>query len=106
MIKVKNTINKELTLNYKGEDYVLGKGEIKEFEDEVAKQWKYIYGFLNTGKTSRVFNDLNLEEADKADEIIEEKGSVNTETVKAEVAESEDIKEEVKEEVKEDSKKK
>jgi hypothetical protein len=45
-IKVKNPIDKELTLQFKGEVHTIGAKTSKEFPEAVAKQWIFIYGFM------------------------------------------------------------
>lgn len=49
-MKIKNPLDKDLNLNYKGKDYVLEAGVSKEFPEDVVAQWITIYGFLTIAK--------------------------------------------------------
>jgi len=52
MVTITNTIDKDLTLQFKGETYVLPAGVKEKFPTEVAAQWVNIYGFLSIEGTS------------------------------------------------------
>lgn len=44
--KVKNPIDREVTLNHRGENYTIGPKEAKAFPTDVAEQWVTIFGFM------------------------------------------------------------
>ena len=46
-MKIKNPLDKDLKLCFKGTDYVLEAGVSKEFPADVIAQWILIYGFLS-----------------------------------------------------------
>jgi hypothetical protein len=45
-IKIKNPLDSEITLKYKGEEYSIGAKETKGFPQDVVEQWMEIYGFV------------------------------------------------------------
>lgn len=65
-IKVKNPVDKELTLQFKGEVHSIGANTSKEFPEAVAKQWIFIYGFM--------FEDNSKPEIKKETEVEKNKG--------------------------------
>ena len=67
MVKVTNTIDDDLTLQFKGETYTLPAGVSEKFPTEVAAQWFTIYGFLSIEGNS----DKKVDEV--VEEIVEEK---------------------------------
>jgi hypothetical protein len=67
-IKVKNTEDLALKLQFKGEAYELGAKETKSFPLDVAEQWVRIYAFLsidNTKDEPKVV-DVEVEKITKA----------------------------------------
>lgn len=48
--KITNPLDKELTLQFKGEHYTIGAGETKSFPADVVAQWVFIYGFMKEAK--------------------------------------------------------
>jgi hypothetical protein len=50
-IKIKNPLDKEIVLNYRGENFALGAGESKAYPEPVAKHWREIFGFVLTEGT-------------------------------------------------------
>lgn len=44
--KVTNPIEEEITVNYRGENYVIGPKETKQFDTELAQHWVRIYDFM------------------------------------------------------------
>jgi len=66
--KVKNPTDKDIKLNYKGENHFIGPRETKSFLEPVAKQWVTIYGFLQLEGKGEV-----EEEVDEIKEVEEEK---------------------------------
>jgi hypothetical protein len=44
--KIKNTLDKDLALQFKGEHYTLEAKTSKSFPGDVCAQWLEIYGFL------------------------------------------------------------
>lgn len=61
-MKIKNPLDKDLNLNYKGTNYVLEAGVSKDFEPEVAAHWVHIYGFLSIVKATDKEKDVVVEE--------------------------------------------
>ena len=51
-MKIKNPLDKDLNLLYKGENYVLEAGVSKEFPADVIAQWITIYEFLAISSAS------------------------------------------------------
>lgn len=51
-MKIKNPLDKDISLCYKGVDYVLEAGVSKEFPEDVVAQWITIYGFLSIAKST------------------------------------------------------
>lgn len=47
-IKIKNPLDKELTLQFIGENYVLKAKEEKAFPSNVSEQWIFIYDFIES----------------------------------------------------------
>lgn len=62
MVKITNPLDKELTLQFKGESYTLGAGVSDKFPADVAAQWINIYGFLSLAGTSDKEIDKVVEE--------------------------------------------
>ena len=59
MVKVTNTIDKDLTLQFKGETFTLGAGVSDKFPADVAGQWITIYGFLSVeGSSDKAVDEL------------------------------------------------
>ena len=46
-MRVKNPIEKEVTLNYKGELFTIKANSTQDFPTDIAKHWIYIYGFMS-----------------------------------------------------------
>ena len=46
-MNIKNPLDKDISLLFKGETYTLEAGKSGDFSDEVAAQWVNIYGFLS-----------------------------------------------------------
>jgi len=65
-MKVKNTIDKDLTLQYAGDTYTIEAKESKDFPEDVAEKWFEIYGFLKEDTSTS-------KETKKAKEELEEK---------------------------------
>jgi hypothetical protein len=58
-MKIKNTIDEDLTLNFKGVDYPLAAGVVEDFPEDVAAQWLRIYDFLSVAKaTDKEVNEV------------------------------------------------
>ena len=53
-MKIRNPIDQELNLNFRGENYTIEAKGVKEFDDEVAKQWLLIYSFMGQAKPEPV----------------------------------------------------
>lgn len=64
-MKIKNPTEKDLKLNYKGQDYTLEAGFAKEFPEDVAAQWIVIYEFLSISRTTDKETDEVVKEAKK-----------------------------------------
>lgn len=45
-IKIKNPLDNDISLKYKGEEYSIGAKETKGFPQDVVEQWMEIYGFI------------------------------------------------------------
>lgn len=43
---VKNPLDSEVTLNYKGEVFHIEAGKTKDFPEDIAKHWVTIYQFM------------------------------------------------------------
>lgn len=71
-MKIKNPLDKDLHLLYKGEQHVLEAGVSKEFATDVAAQWINIYGFLSITKATDKEVDAVVEAADAPVEAVEE----------------------------------
>lgn len=72
-MKIKNPLDKDISLRYKGKDYVLEAGVSKEFPEDVIAQWITIYGFLSiakgTDKETDAVVEVLQEEKEEAGEI-------------------------------------
>lgn len=70
-MKVKNTIDKDLTLQYAGENYTIDAKESKDFPEDVARKWFEIYGFLkedtSTSKETKEAKETLEKKVDKKD---------------------------------------
>lgn len=53
-INIKNTESVPLSLQFAGEMYHIGAGETKSFPENVAKQWLFIYGFMQEAAAKEV----------------------------------------------------
>lgn len=62
MVTIKNTLDKDLSLQFKGETYTLGAGVTDKFPADVAARWIEIYGFLSIAGTSDKEVDKVVEE--------------------------------------------
>ena len=51
---VKNPLDKELSLIFKGEVYHINAEEVKEFKDEIANHWIGIYQFMSIVELEKV----------------------------------------------------
>lgn len=60
-MKIKNPLDKDLNLLYKGENYVLEAGVSKEFPEDVVAQWITIYEFLSITSASSKETDAVVE---------------------------------------------
>ena len=81
MVKVTNTIDKDLTLKYKGDTYTLEAGVSEKFPADVAGQWITIYGFLSIeGSSDKAVDELVAEVT--GEEVKEEKKVVKKATKK------------------------
>ena len=72
-MKIKNPLDKDLNLRYKGTDYVLEAGVSKEFPKDVLAQWITIYGFLSIANGTDKEVDAVVEEVKKEEEVKVEK---------------------------------
>jgi len=61
-MKIKNPLDKDISLCHKGTDYVLEAGVSKEFPEDVIAQWITIYGFLSIAKGTDKETDAVVEE--------------------------------------------
>lgn len=79
-MKIKNPLDKDLNLLYKGENYVLEAGFSKEFPADVIAQWITIYGFLNISSATSKETDAVVEavEVMKEEKKKEEKKAKKT----------------------------
>lgn len=64
-MKIKNPLDRDLNLLYKGQDYVIEAGVSKEFPADVVAQWITIYEFLKITSTNDKDTDEVLEEVEK-----------------------------------------
>lgn len=71
-IKVTNPIDKELSLQFKGEMYYIGGKETKSFPKDVVDQWVFIYGFMTAGG----------KDEPKVEPKVEQKEDIKTKVVK------------------------
>lgn len=60
-MKIKNPLDKDLSLLYKGENYVIEAGVSKEFPEDVVAQWISIYGFLKIAQATDKEKDAVVE---------------------------------------------
>ena len=72
-MKIKNPLDKDLNLLYKGESYVLEAGVSKEFPEDVVAQWITIYGFLSITSASSKEIDAVVEAVEAEVKVEEEK---------------------------------
>lgn len=61
-IKIHNPIDKELSLQFKGEQYFIGAKTSKEFPNDLANHWLEIYGFMSEDKTKAEVKEVIKEE--------------------------------------------
>lgn len=66
MIKIKNPLDEDLKLHFKGESYTLEAGVTKQFPADVATQWVVIYDFLTLTSATDKEKDEMVELADEA----------------------------------------
>lgn len=62
---VKNPLDKEVSLNHKGEIYYIGANQLVDFPEEIAKQWVTIYQFMTIEKAEVVKEDAPKESKKK-----------------------------------------
>lgn len=67
-IKVKNPINEEVALLFRGETYLIGPDSVESFPIDVAKQWITIYQFMDFVGHAEESNNVEVKE-----EVVEEK---------------------------------
>ena len=66
-MKIKNPLDKDITLQFEGETYVLEAGVSKEFPERVAARWFTIYEFLKiTHATDKQVDEVVEEVVKKA----------------------------------------
>lgn len=71
-IKVRNTIDTELSLTYLGEVYMIGPKETKVFPINVAKQWIIIYQFMDFVSQDESESEINSDE-NKVKKVVKKK---------------------------------
>ncbi len=62
---VKNPLDKEVSLNYKGEAYFIDAESMVDFPEEIAKQWVTIYQFMTIEKAVKEETPKEPKEAKK-----------------------------------------
>ncbi len=75
-IKVTNPIDKELSLQFKGEMYYIGAKETKSFPKDVVDQWVFIYGFMTAGGKDEPKVEVKMESK------VEQKEDIKTKVAK------------------------
>lgn len=68
LTKVKNPVDKEITLNYQGTIYNIGPKESKEFPEAVAQHWVTIYEFMSLTKGKE-----EVDEVKEVEEVVKKK---------------------------------
>ena len=59
--KIHNPIDKELSLQFQGEQYFIGAKTTKEFPNDLANHWIEIYGFMSVDNTKAEVKEVKSE---------------------------------------------